>query len=259
MTLMFYWFRNRKRKKIIATPTPIRWREYFDRLWFVHHLTREQGKRLIDSTKVLVAEKNWEGCAGLELTEEMRVMIAAQVAWLVLGHPGEYFDQTQSILVYPNVYVSPRKIPLPGGLILEQQQTLAGQAWYRGPVIVTWEEALAGATGPNGGHNVVLHEFAHQLDMRNGSLVDGIPPIESAKQAKRFVEVTRLHFEWLIQQCQQGQPTLLDCYGATDPAEFFAVATEVFFQLPDTMQQFHPDLYEVLAEYYLQTPTRHVE
>ncbi len=251
---MFEWIRRRRRKQIIARPSPESWRPMLERLWFWSTLTRDDRATLVERTKVFVAEKNWEGCGGLAMTEEIQVTIAAQMAWLVLGHPEQYFDRVLSILVYPDAYLAPDVEPAAGGAVLHGESALEGQAWYRGPVILSWRDVRRAARGPNYGRNVVVHEFAHQLDMLNGSNVDGVPVIDSPQFAERWLAVTQRAYRDLQRRCRGGFHTALDCYGASSPEEFFAVASETFFQAAPRLQSADPDLYAILAEFYRQDP-----
>ncbi len=213
----------------------------------------EQAK-LRGDTQVLVAEKNWEGCGGLTMSDEIKVTIAAQACLLVLAFENEYFDRVQSILVYPNAYVAPGRIITKGGVVLEGESHREGEAWYRGPVILSWADAVAGGRGQSRGDNLVLHEFAHQLDMQNGREVDGTPPLTTARQYERWQQIVVPEFERLQRDCRHGRRTVLDCYGTTNRGEFFAVATECFFMRLRELAHHHADLYDVFREYYRQDP-----
>ncbi len=251
IVVLLSWWKHRKRSMLKKQPVPRSWNDWLGRLWFIDRITLPQQHTLVDSIKVLVAEKNWEGCGGLVMTDEIRVTIAAQIAWLVLGIGEEYFDRVQSILVYPNAYIATGQKITTGGIVMEGPSTRQGEAWHRGPVILSWDDVKAGGYSPNQGHNVVLHEFAHQLDMLNGRDADGVPSIESKQDAERWIQVSTREFERLVEHCRSGRLTLLDCYGATNPAEFFAVATEAFFQLPEQLRRQQGQLYDVLNRFYL--------
>ena len=255
---MLDWLRRRRRQKILAQQVPAHWQPWLQRLWFWSTLAPEERAKLADLAKVFVAEKNWEGCGGLAMQDEIQVTIAAQMAWLVLGLPDQYFDRVLSILVYPDAYLAPEVEPTPGGVVLHGEAALEGQAWYRGPVILSWRDVRRGGQGNQTGRNVVLHEFAHQLDMLNGAHVDGVPVIDAPQFAERWLQVTRRAFRDLQRRCDAGFHTVLDCYGATSPEEFFAVATEAFFQRAPRLQAEDPELYAVLAEFYRQDPAGRV-
>jgi Mlc titration factor MtfA (ptsG expression regulator) len=257
MQTMIGWLRRRRRAQVQQQETPARWIEILEKQVFhFAYLSSAERSRLIGIMKVLIAEKNWEGCAGLEISDEIQVIIASQIALLALELEQPYFDSLLSILVYPTGYLAPDQWVLESGVVLEGHSDRAGEAWYRGPVVISWADARAGARSPNAGHNVVLHEFAHQLDMQNGSRSDGIPPLASIEQAQRWQRVMRDEFQRLQQHCQEGRNTVLDCYGATDSAEFFAVATEHFFQTPRRVAGQLPMLYDLLRDYYRQDPAK---
>lgn len=215
------------------------------------HLTIEQQQRLRRLVQIFVAEKNWEGCGGLILTDEIRVTIAAQACLLVVGMPQDLlFDHVLSVLVYPTAYVAPGTHISRAGLILEGGQPRLGEAWWQGPVILSWADAIAGARMESPGHNLVLHEFAHQLDMMNGRIPDGTPPMQTREQLERWVAVLSPEYESLVEKCRRGHHGFIDCYGATNPAEFFAVITETFFERPHALRVHHAQAYDVLREFY---------
>ncbi len=253
--MILRWIRNRRRKKLASRPFPPAWLDILHRNVAVYpRLTRLEQAKLRNDVRIFTAEKNWEGCGGLQLTDEIRVTIAAQMGLLVLGFPSEYFEQVLSVLIYPNAYSAPDQKPASGGVVLVGQSDREGEAWYRGPVILSWADVLTGAKNIRANHNLVLHEFAHQLDMQNGQIADGVPPLDSSAQLQQWLDVTEREFQRLIRDCGSGQQTVLDCYGTTNRAEFFAVSTESFFQRPAVLKLRHPDLYQLLQQYYRQDP-----
>ena len=255
--MVFGWLKRRGRRKLLAQPFPAAWHGLLQRnVRLYDRLTDAEQAKVRDDLRILVAEKNWEGCGGLLLDDEHRVTIAGQIAVLVLGFVHQYFDRVQSILVYPDAYVAPDETVIEAGIVLEGDSPREGEAWYRGPVVLSWPDVLAGGRGPNAGHNLVFHEFAHQLDMLNGHTVDGIPPLESAERSAHWTRVMSRHYEDLVHDCARGRRGLLDCYGATEMSEFFAVATETFFQRPVPMRERHPQLYKLLRGFYRQDPAK---
>lgn len=257
--MVLAWLKKRARTKLTAAPFPESWRSIL-RANCSHYtrLTEPQQRKLEDDLRILIAEKNWEGCAGLRMTEEIQVTIAAQVALLILSFADNYFDLIQSILVYPFAYSAPESTFLGAGVELVGASAREGEAWYRGPVILSWDDALAGARGEDHGRNLVLHEFAHQLDMQNSRHADGVPPLDSREQRREWQSVMSREMNQLADHCRSGGPTVLDCYGTTHPAEFFAVATESFFEDSLRLKQFHPALYRILRNYYRQDPASRV-
>jgi Mlc titration factor MtfA (ptsG expression regulator) len=247
--MLFSWLKNRRRRQLLARPFHVDWLHYIEKNMALYALLTEAEKaRLRDDLRILVAEKTWEGCGGLTITDEIKVTIAAQACLLLLGMEHDYFSPVRTILVYPAAYRLPEGEVGPGGVVHEGLGR-AGEAWYRGPVVLSWEAVRAGGEDVYHGHNVVLHEFAHQLDFLDGWL-DGTPPLQGDAQYQKWHEVMTAEYERLIKESTHGQATLLDNYGATHPSEFFAVATECFFLKPVALERRHARLYEVLREYY---------
>jgi Mlc titration factor MtfA (ptsG expression regulator) len=216
------------------------------------HLSKTEQGRLRDDLRIFIAEKHWEGCGGLKITDEIKVTIAAQACLLVLGMKHNYFDRVLSILVYPRGYRVPAEDETDGPFH-DPRSARLGEAHYRGPVVLSWAEVLSDSRSPASGHNLVFHEFAHQLDFLDG-VIDGTPPLKDQAQARRWHDVMTSEYQRLIQESASGKATVLDHYGATNEAEFFAVATECFFDQPVALKQRHAQLYELLREYYLQDP-----
>jgi len=253
--VLFDWLlrplRHARRARLLAEDFPSAWLPVLARLPFYAALDARGQQRVRDDTRVLVDEKNWEGCGGLELTDEIRVTIAAQASLLLLNIEHEYYRGVTSVLVYPAAY---RTMPTqgPDGVVREGQANL-GEAWRRGPVVLSWDDAKRGAVDPTDGHNLVFHEFAHKLDMLDGA-ADGTPPLRNHGQVQRWVETMTKEFRALRAAAGSGRATVLDAYGATNPAEFFAVATECFFEKSVQLQRRHPALYDLLRDYYHQDP-----
>ncbi len=251
---MFGWFRNKRRRRLAASAFPEEWeavlRENADFFW---QLEPYQQRRIRAAILVFANEKNFEGCGGQVITHVHRVTIAAQMARLTLGFDQEWFDAVKSILVYPDAYRAQSK-ELLGATVIEGDSERLGEAWYRGPVILSWVDVLASSRGENFGRNVVVHEFAHQLDMQNGSHADGVPVIEDSRLAQLWLDTLHRDYQQLTALCQAGTPTTLDCYGATNHAEFFAVCSEAFFEQPQQLRFEWPEMYGLLGRFYRQTP-----
>lgn len=208
---------------------------------------------LLGHTRVLLAEKHFEAAGGLLMRDEIRVTIAAQAAILLLHRPTDYFPRLTSIIVYPTGYLAGGS-RVEGGVWSEGEEHLLGhtQRDLRA-LVLAWDEVRAGAADPYDGENLVLHEFAHQLDFEDGS-TDGAPWLDSRQQYRTWARVLSGEFEAFRAATDAGEPTLLDEYGATDPAEFFAVATEFFFERAHELRAKHPALYEQLQQFYRQDP-----
>ncbi|MCA9190177.1 MAG: zinc-dependent peptidase [Planctomycetales bacterium] len=246
---MWQWWRGYRRRILSSKPLPEGWETIISHaIPFYELLTDNHRKLLGAKVQCFVAEKNWEGCNGLKLHDLHRVSIATQMAVMTLGLALEYFDKVLSILVYPTAYVAPARENV-GGMVLEYQSTRAGEAWAGGPVIVAWDE-LEQTIERRLPSNVVIHEFAHQLDMQNGAHADGVPVLESVPFAERWLEVMHRDRERLASLCSNRQPSILDCYGASNQAEFFAVCSETFFQAPYQLKLEWPEVYDLLSQFY---------
>jgi Mlc titration factor MtfA (ptsG expression regulator) len=251
--MLFAWLQRRRRRRLLATPFPADWLDPLRRNVAAYEvLTDAEQARLRDDLRVFIAEKSWEGCGGLTLTDEVRVAIAGQACLLLLGVEHDYFGHVRTVLVYPTAYRSPDGEVGPDGVVREGIGRL-GEAWHRGPVVLAWDEVRAGGQNHRDGRNVVLHEFAHQLDFLDG-LIDGTPPLRDAEEYREWQRVMTAEFDRLRADVGRGRATLLDDYGATNPAEFFAVATECFFEQPRQLRDRHPGVYGVLRGYYGQDP-----
>jgi Mlc titration factor MtfA (ptsG expression regulator) len=213
-------------------------------------LTAEEQSRVRDDLRVFIAERYWEGCNGLTIDDEMRVTIAAQACILALHLPRDrdWYGAARTILVYPESFLSPHKRTGPGGVVSEGFAN-SGEAWHNGPVILSWDDVLWGGRRMMDGRNLVLHEFAHVLDMVDG-VTDGTPPLKSREAYAQWHRVMTGEYQRLVTDAEFGHATLLNVYGATNVAEFFAVATEAFFEKGAAVLAMHPGLYEVLRGFY---------
>lgn len=258
---MFEWFSKQRRLKIMEEPFPSEWEELIRRN-MVHYsmLGDDEQKRLQKLIQIFAAEKSWEGCGGLEFTDEIRVTISAQACLLILNLPHNYFDNVETILVYPSEMMLPQRKP---GFFetvvdpLEPERPISGQAFRQGPVILAWDTALDQGRHSKAGFNVVYHEFAHKLDMQDGA-ADGTPRLRDREEYRDWVKTCSREYLRLIQDVEKGRRTFLDEYGATDEAEFFAVATEQFFCRPLQMIKSAPELYRVLKGFYGQDPAARI-
>ena len=237
-----------------ATPFPDAWRAIVEqRFPLFRRLVPEDQAELLGHIRVFLDEKKFEGCGGLEITDEIRVTIAAQACLLLLHREPHYYPRLVSILVYPHAYVAQARERLPGGIVVETPSGRLGESWVDDVVVLAWDAVRAGASDANDGHNVVLHEFAHQLDQEDGTS-NGAPILEHRTQYVAWARILGAEFTALRAAAEQGRPTDIDPYGATDPAEFFAVVTEEFFERPEALRRRHPDLYEELRAFYRQDP-----
>ena len=217
-------------------------------------LPPEDQADLLGHVQVFLAEKHFEGCGGLELTEEIRVTIAAQACVLLLHRDTDYYPELTSILVYPSGYVANEERHVGGGIWEEGGEDRLGHtAPGMRALVLAWDSARHGAADPTSGANLILHEFAHQLDFEN-RVVDGVPVLETHGEYVAWARIMSAEFEALRQAQDAEAPTLLDTYGATNPAEFFAVCTEAFFERPRALREKHPALYSELSRFFRQDP-----
>ena len=241
------------RRWVMSRPFPDRWLAIANRaLPFWNRLSPALSAELQDLIKWFIRTKTFIGCAGLEITEEMKLVIAAQACLLLLNRPSYEYAGVQFIYVYPSGFRVTRDVRNEIGLVSTQSRDLLGEAWRSGKVILAWDEVDRGTRNFNDGQNVVLHEFAHQLDNESGG-ADGAPLLYTRAAYKTWARVFGEEFARL-QAADPMEPGILDRYGATNPAEFFAVATETFFEEPDKMYAHHRELFEQLLAYYRLDP-----
>lgn len=251
---MFGFLKRRRRRKIRERPFPPEWLAIIERNFpFYHRLPPDDQRELQGLIQVFLAEKRFEGCGGLELTDEIRVTIGAQACLLLLHRDTDDYPRLITILVYPSTYVAETIAAGPGGTVMEGRSTRLGESWSRGVVVLAWDSVRHGAADIRDGHNVVLHEFAHELDREDGQ-AEGAPVLPRRSMYVAWARVLGGAYEKLQQDARRGRRTVLDRYGATNPAEFFAVATEAFFEKARTLKCKRPELYEELKEFYRQDP-----
>jgi Mlc titration factor MtfA (ptsG expression regulator) len=250
----FRWLKKRRREQLLSQPFPSDWLRSLEENFALYHSLNEREQTCLrDRLRLLVAEKNWEGCGGLNLTAAIQVTVAAPACLMALELDDDCFAHVLTILVYPRGYLAPARLHLAGNAVLETEHEVEGQAHYHGPVIVSWEEVLAQGRHPYQGHNLVMHEFAHQLDMGDG-VVDGTPLLPDRLPASRWQSVMSTEYRTLVEAVERGEGSVVNPYGTTNEGEFFAVATESFFNKPRTLARSRPRLYELLRDYYKQDP-----
>ena len=243
-----------RRWKVRRQPFPAAWREILRRrVPYFRSLPADLQLQLKKRMQVFLAEKPFLGCGGLEVTEEMRVTIAAQACLLILNRRTDYFANLRQILVYPGSFIVDRVHTGGDGVLQDQRQVLSGESWSQGQVILSWDDVVEGASAIGDGRNVVIHEFAHQLDQQNGH-ANGAPIVGGRRRRERWARVLSEEFAKLQGSADAGHPALLSHYGATNPAEFFAVASEVFFEQAEQMAVGHPELFLELSRFYRVNP-----
>lgn len=250
------WLAQRQRRRLQNRLFPARWRALVEcTLPMYGQLSADERRRLQGHIQVFLAEKQFIGCQGLVVTEEMRLTVAAVACLLLLNERGSYFSQLKSILLYPDAYLVNQSTTTMPYIVEERQEVRLGESWSKDQVILSWEEIKADMKHWQDGHNLVLHEFAHQLDQENGQ-AQGVPVLKRPTDYSQWAEVMRKEYKQLYYAVQQNRATVMDGYGAINPAEFFAVATESFFEKPLALQAYHPALYDQLKGYYQVDPVQ---
>jgi len=220
---------------------------------YYHRLSPDERNELHGHIQVFLFEKDFEGCGGLEITDEIRVTIAAQACLLLLNRETNYFPLMSSVLVYPSHYYSASSTQLPGGLVQEEIEALDGESWHRGPIVLSWDDVLHGAADPDDGDNVVFHEFAHQLD-NESDFSEGVPKLPKTKMYAEWARIFGDEYNNLRDDLKRHRQHLIGADGASSPAEFFAVATEIFFEKSRQLRKHHPELYRQLVAFFRQDP-----
>ncbi len=243
-----------RRRRRGAAPFPAAWLAILRRrVPYYRMLPPDLQAQLRRHIQVFIAEKQFIGCAGLEITDEMRVTIAAQACLLILNRQTDYYPKLERILVYPGAFRVTKQEFDEAGVMSEYHDELSGESWGDGQVILSWEDAVDDARFFGDGRNVVLHEFAHQLDQEKGAAT-GAPILARAEHYRPWSEALGAEYERLQQRADAELDSLFDYYGAEHPAEFFAVITEVFFEQPQEMAEMHPELYRQLKNFYRVDP-----
>ncbi|MEP0354601.1 M90 family metallopeptidase [Paraglaciecola sp.] len=260
--IMLYWFyrdkrtlqkQQQRRTELRAQPFPATYSQILeDDFPLYRRLPDELQQTLKQHIQIFLDEKEIVGRDSFNITDQVRVLIAAQACVLILKRPGNYYPGFQSILVYPDTYIA-KNTRTEGMLHITDTSTRAGESWHKGPIILAWSHVIQGARDSRDGRNVVMHEFAHKLDEENAAM-DGLPMLPTAAQYQAWSEVLNAEFAVQQQKWADGIDDVIDSYGATSPAEFFAVVTETFFEKPHPLENHHPKLYEQFKQCYLLDP-----
>lgn len=254
-----FGFKKRRRRHLMDKTFPQEWLSVLDKnVPYYRKLPERFQKKLQGLVHIFLDEKTFEGCGGLEMTDEIRVTIAAQASILMLGLDdlAGFYPDLRSVLVYPHHYVAKVKKHHQSFFVEEGLEQRHGESWSHGNIVLAWNEVKRGASDIHDGHNLVFHEFAHQLDYEHGAT----DQIESSDTPSRYISWARVmgeEYQSFLQSLEDNQQTLLDTYGATNLAEFFAVVTETFFEKPRLLQKKHPELYRQLQHFYKQDPANY--
>lgn len=251
---MFGIFKRWSRRAVEHRPFPEEWSAIIAKnVPMVGTLTADERAELEKLVLVFIDGKNFEGAGGLTLTDEMKVTIAAQACVLLLHRDTGIYPKLESIVLYPSAYKARKQETLEAGVVMESDQGRLGESWHQGLVVLAWDAVRSGTMNASDGRNVVLHEFAHQLDQEDG-VADGAPDLRDRELRRTWAHVLGAEYEDLREHVHVGQSTDIDEYGATNPAEFFAVITEMFFEQGPRLKSSHPDLYDELVAFYRQDP-----
>ena len=257
LALVVFWVVFWPRMRILriqkqAFPAP--WQQtLIERLPFVTKIPTAEQEQLKFLIKAFLADKKFYGCAGQKIDDDIRVTVAAQACLLIMNQGRTPYPDLDSILIYPSTFVATREVANELGLVSTNHIAMLGESWSQGKVVLAWDNVQKGAMNLQDGHNVVLHEFAHQLDHESGS-TNGAPVLNTRGAYRSWAHIFSEEFEELQKDAVRGRHSLMDHYGATNPAEFFAVATETFFEQPKQMVVYHHELYQQLKDYYKLDP-----
>ncbi len=247
-----FWIK-RRRVLVKQQPFPKSWRQILrNNVPYFYSMPADIQLQLKQLVLVFLDEKEFFGFEGVKINDEIKVTIAAQACLLLLNRETNYYPKLKSIYVYPAAFITSHQSRDSAGVLQSQPRVLSGESWELGKVVLSWKDSKQGALVFNDGHNVIIHEFAHQLDQETG-VANGAPFLKS-KSNQCWSQVLSVEFEKLQKQAKRNQASLLDHYGATNPAEFFAVASEVFFERPSEMKKQHNDLYIQLQNFYKVNP-----
>jgi hypothetical protein len=252
------WFKNWRRERILKRSSldENTWRSVLGRYPFTRSLAEEERARLRDLAVLFLHEKSIVGAGGLAVRDEMRMCIAAQACMLVLNLNLDWYRGWVEVIVYPDEFVAEYEYMDESGIAHHVEQPMTGESWLAGPVILSWADAEQ--RGGETGYNVVIHEFAHKLDMRNGD-ANGFPPLHPGMDRAAWTGAFNAAYEDFRRRVERDEPTGLDPYASENPAEFFAVLSEAFFEVPRTVRASYGEVYRQLAAFYRQDPAARLE
>ena len=250
---MFQFISNWLNRRIIrrCKVTATQWDKALASLPLLKGLTDSEIETLKELAILFLHHKEFEGAHGLKVTQEMKLIIALQACLPILKLGWGGYDGWITVIIYPAGFMPTRVVRDEYGVEHHVQSSLAGEAWQRGPVVLAWSQTEH--AGIIDGHNLVIHEFAHKLDMQNGA-ANGFPPLHRNMSRKAWTGALSKGFDYSKRKCDLGKHIGVDCYAASSPAEFFAVLSEVFFERPDVVKHRYPDIYDQFCQYYRQDP-----
>jgi Mlc titration factor MtfA (ptsG expression regulator) len=243
-------FKQHRRDAAIARPFPMQWDQALSRYWpLFSRIPYELQQKLRQHIKVFMAEKQIVAVQGLQLSEQERLIIAAQACLLIINKSFDHYDALKTILVYPSTFTTNRAMQREDGTVANDHRILSGESWDSGKIIISWDDTVFGLSNDHDGHNVVIHEFAHLLDHENG-LANGAPFLDHKADYQNWSSVFNDAYTRMRRHLETGHPSVFDPYGASNPAEFFAVVSEMFFENGYRIAHHEPALYAQLKHYY---------
>lgn len=247
---------NKKRwEQIKSKSFPKKWQHILSIQWPLYQRLPDLLKlNLQERINLFMNEKQFIGCNGFNVTEEHKLLIAAQACLLIINKPFEYFDNLNSILIYPSAFIVNRNRNLANGTVTEDKMINTGEAWETGKIVLSWDDAYSGIIDISDGQNVVIHEFAHLLDHTNGS-ANGAPLLQHAKNYEQWSQCFSAAYNRLQDCIDKGEKSIFNPYGAISPGEFFAVASELFFERSKIFEKEEPELHQQLVKFYAVDPT----
>jgi MtfA peptidase len=253
IAVLIYIYPGWRDKRILKQAFPERWFVILNRqLPYFYKLTEDEQNQLKDLILLFIVKKKFYGCGGLTINDNIRVTIAAEACLLLLNRKISVYPRLKHILVYPDAFETDHQQHNDDGTVSNGSRGLLGESWNFGKVILSWDDVVHGVSNIHDGHNVALHEFSHQLDSESGS-ANGAPLLRKNSYSV-WSKVLSKEFLALTKAFEHHHKSVMDYYGASNPAEFFAVATETFFEKPEQMQKKHPELFDELKIYYAVNP-----
>lgn len=250
---MFQWLKEWWHERIVrhSPITDREWQKAFQYLPLLQRLNEQERAKLRRLAILFLYYKSLEGIGELQITTNMRLVIALQACLPILNLGLDWYNSWVSVMIYPGAFSRDRSETDEYGVVHQGRANLSGESWQRGPVVLSWNDSLQ--TRETDGHNVVIHEFAHKLDMQNGR-ANGLPPLHKNMSVKRWAEVFNHAYADFKMRLQEDSPIPIDSYAATSAGEFFAVFSEVFFEKPVLIKQYYPEVYALLVSFYRQDP-----
>lgn len=252
------WFSRWRRARVLRRQAigDAQWHRTMGRFSFFRTLPAADQRKLRELTALFLDRKSVTGAGGLQMTRDMQLVIAAQACLLLLNLDIDFYDDWVEVIVYPDEFVTDYEYTDEDGVVHRVKSPISGEAWEQGPVILSWQDAAAADGGF--GYNVVMHEFAHKIDMRNGA-ADGFPPLHKDMDRAVWTDTFSAAYADFEARLERREETPLDEYAAEDPAEFFAVLSELFFERPDALVALYPEVYRQLAAFYRQDPLKRMQ